>query len=117
MSRKSERDNSVKITLPQLKKRAANACIAIRSTELSLYIAEARIDDQTFIICDGNNKPLKTHNLVAMREQLEAIKPAELVLVHESAYDEMIGLPPREESNRLELPLDPDQNSPAPWLN
>lgn len=107
----------MKITLPKLQKRAAKARIAIRSTELSLYIAEAQIGDQSYIICGNDGKPLKTRNLVEMRAQLEAIQPAELVLVHESAYDEMIGQPTREHSNRLELPLDPDQNSPAPWLN
>jgi len=107
----------VKITLSELRQRSSITRIAIRSTELSLYIAEAELDGAIHIICDKDGKPLKTRNLVGMREQLEALNPQELVLLHESAYDEMIGQPPREHSNRMELPLDPDSNSPAPWLN
>ena len=51
-----------------------------------------------------------------MRERLSALDILELVLVQDSAYDEMIGHPPRE-GNRLEVPLDPAHQPGAPWLN
>ena len=52
----------------------------------------------------------------SVRERLSALDILELVLVQDSAYDEMIGHPPRE-GNRLEVPLDPAHQPGAPWLN
>ncbi len=107
----------MKISFDALKKRGPLQRIAIRSTELSLYLAEIELDGKPYVICDNDNKPLKSHNLVKLRDQLSELDVVELVLVQDSAYDEMIGQPEREHGNRMEVPLDTNGNSPAPWLN
>ena len=106
----------MKVTLSELKQRGRIERLAIRSTDLSLYLAEIDIDGERHIVCDDAREPLRTVNLVEMRERLSALDILELVLVQDSAYDEMIGHPPRE-GNRLEVPLDPAHQPGAPWLN
>lgn len=112
---KSRRPIAMKISLSELKNRGPLAKVAIRSTELSLYLAEVELDGEPHLVCDDAGVPLKTVNLVSMRERLEGLDVEALVLVQDSAYDEMIGQPPREGSNRLEIPL--DSSPQPPWLN
>ena len=112
---KSNRLRTMKISLSALKARGRLHKVAIRSTELSLYLAEVELDGELHLVCDDDGVPLRTVNLVNMREQLECLDIEHLVLVQDSAYDEMIGQPNREGTNRLEVPLD---NPPQPpWLN
>ncbi len=82
--------------------------VAIRSLELSLYLAEVELQGRRYAICDDDGRPLRAVNLVAMREMLRDLQIESLVLVQESAYDEMIGQPLREGSNALEVPLSLD---------
>jgi hypothetical protein len=103
----------MKITLSALKSRGPLPKVAIRSTELSLYLAEIELDGKPHIICDDDETPLRTVNLVAMRERLQGLDMQSLVLVQDSAYDEMIGQPAREGGNRLEVPLE----TGTPWLH
>lgn len=103
----------MKITLSSLKLRQPIERLAIRSTELSLYLAEVEIEGERHIVCEDGGKPLRTVNLVNMREKFVDLDIREMVLVQESAYDEMIGQPAREGSNSLEVPL---ETFPS-WLN
>ncbi len=103
----------MKITLSELNKRQPIDKLAIRSAELSLYLAEAELENQRYLVCESDGKPLRTVNLVAMREKLSGLEVREMVLVHESAYDEMVGQPGPAGSNRMEVPL---ETFPS-WLN
>ena len=103
----------MKITLAELKARGPLQKLAIRSADLCLYLAEVELDGDRYLICEEDGSPLRTANLAAMREKLMALGVAELVLVQESAYDEMIGQPGREGSNKLEVPLGLDPQSPV----
>lgn len=105
----------MKITLSALKQRGSLRKLAIRSTDLSLYLAEIELDGIRHLVCDDDERPLRTANLVSMREKLAVLEVEQLVLVQESAYDEMIGQPLREGSNRLEVPL--EALPEPPWLN
>ncbi len=103
----------MKITLSSLKLKQPIQRLAIRSTELSLYLAEVEIEGERHIVCEDGGEPLRTVNLVSMREKFVDLDIKEMVLVQESAYDEMIGQPGREGSNALEVPL---ETFPS-WLN
>ena len=87
--------------------------VAIRSLDLSLYLAEVELDGQRYVICHDDGRPLRAVNLVAMREMLQGLQIESLVLVQESAYDEMIGQPTRLGSNALEVPLSLEPQPPT----
>ena len=105
------------IKLSELKKRGPLEKVAIRSMDLSLYQAEVEIDGRRQVIADGSGKPLRSFNLLDMKRQLAALDITNLVLVHESAYDEMVGQPGRDGSNALEIPLGKEDQPAPPWLN
>jgi hypothetical protein len=105
------------IKLSELKRRGTLAKVAIRSMDLSLYQAEVEIDGLRQIIAGKDGKPLRSFNLLDMKRELAALDIAELVLVQESAYDEMVGQPGREGSNAMELPLSAEVQPVPPWLN
>ncbi len=105
------------IKLAALKKRGPIEKVAIRSMDLSLYQAEAVVDGVRQLIAGKDGKPLRSFNLLDMKRALSELEIRELVLVHESAYDEMIGQPGREGGNTLEVPLDTETQPSPPWLN
>ena len=98
------------ISLSELAAGGPVAKVAIRSVDLSLYQADAWINGQSRLIVDSGGKPLRATNIVKMKQQLALLEITELVLVHSSAYDEMIGQPVRgqDEGNELEVPLNPE---------
>ena len=105
------------IRLSELKRRGTLAKVAIRSMDLSLYQAEVEIDGMRQVIADTAGKPLRSFNLLDMKRQLADLDIAQLVLVQESAYDEMVGQPGREGSNAMEVPLSLEAQPAPPWLN
>ena len=105
------------IKISELKRRGPLEKVAIRSMDLSLYQAETVVDGVRQLIADRKGKPLRSFNLPDMKRQLAELEITELVLVHESAYDEMIGQPGRETSNALEVPLSGEPQPVPPWLN
>lgn len=107
----------MRLTVRDLMARQPLEKVVIRSIDLSLYQAEAIVDGRPNLIVDKDGKALRTHNIVQMKEHLAGLTIDSLVLVQQSAYDEMIGQPSREGSNALEVPLNPDSDPLPPWLN
>lgn len=79
--------------------------LIINSLEQALYQAIVVIDDVEHVVWQSEEKTLTTRNLTKMREHFEKLEVAEIVLRHESAYDEMVGQPTKNGDNRLEIPL------------
>ncbi|MFD2165634.1 DUF6482 family protein [Thalassotalea euphylliae] len=79
--------------------------LIINSLEQALYQAIAVINGDEHVIWESETKTLTTRNLTKMREHFEHMDIEAIVLRHESAYDEMVGQPPKQGSNRLEVPL------------
>ncbi|NTS76224.1 hypothetical protein HR060_05025 [Catenovulum sp. SM1970] len=79
--------------------------LVINSLEQALYQAIVVIDGTEHVVWDTDKKTLLTRNLTQMREYFETYDIIEVVLRHESPYDEMVGQAPKESSNRLEVPL------------
>jgi hypothetical protein len=107
----------VTIKLTELKRRGRLEKVAIRSMDLSLYQAEIVLDGRRQLIADKDGKPLRSFNLLDMKKQLAGLEIAELVLVQDSAYDEMIGQPGAAGGNTLEVPLGGQAQPVPPWLN
>ncbi|REL37214.1 DUF6482 family protein [Thalassotalea euphylliae] len=79
--------------------------LIINSLEQALYQAIVVIDGCEHVVWQSEHKTLTTRNLTKMREHFEKLDIKEIVLRHESAYDEMVGQPTKNGSNRLEVPL------------
>ena len=79
--------------------------LIISSLEQSLYQAIVVVDGTEHVVWKNAQKTLSTRSLVEMRELFEALDIPEVVLRHESPYDEMIGHTPNIRGNRLEVPL------------
>ena len=105
------------IKLAHLKRRGRLEKVAIRSMDLSLYQAEVVLDGERQLIADKNGRPLRSFNLLDMKKQLAVLDIVDLVLVQDSAYDEMIGQPGQSGGNTLEVPLSGRAQPVPPWLN
>lgn len=79
--------------------------LIINSLEQALYQALVVIDGVEHVVWQSEQKTLTTRNLTKMREYFQQFDIKDIVLRHESAYDEMVGQQPKSGSNRLEVPL------------
>lgn len=104
----------MKISLKALRRRRVQRLV-IESVDLSLYIAHAEIDGESFLIADADGKALKTPNLMAMKEALAPIRADARVLRQRSAYDEMVGQGFAPADNAMEIPLGPGYESLPAW--
>lgn len=104
----------MKIALSALRGRAVQQLV-IESVDLSLYIAQAQIDGDSYLVTDSDGKPLKTRNLLSMRRHFADVTVAACVLRQRSAYDEMIGHGSRTDDNVLEIPLSPGLQPLPAW--
>jgi len=89
--------------------------LVIRSIDLSLYIAVAEVGGDDCLIINADGSTFKTRNLLDMRQAVAELSIAKLVLRQESAYDEMVGQPDREESNALEVGLSTELYPAPNW--
>lgn len=97
----------MKIRLNDLLRFGGDYDLTIRSLDLSLYQVEVALAGRARLICDESDRPLRFRTLQAAREALRPLAARSLQLLQQSAYDEMIGQPPREGSNALSVPLEP----------
>ena len=79
--------------------------LVINSIEQALYQVIAVVDGVEHVVWKTDKKVLLTRNLMEFRVMFEHFPAEEIVLRHESAYDEMIGLDTVPNNNRLEVPL------------
>ena len=91
--------------------------LIIHSLEQALYHALVVVDGTEHLVWEDEKKILTTRSLTEMREIFQHLVIGENVLRHESPYDEMIGLPVKSESNRLEVPLGRNPYAIPSWLN
>ena len=86
--------------------------MVIHSLDQALYQVTLVIDEREHLLVENNGKTFRRHSLQQVREALQTLPVASLVLRQQSAYDEMIGQPVREGSNVLEVPLSLEQYPP-----
>lgn len=79
--------------------------VTIHSLEQALYQVTVSLAAGPHLLVDKKRKTIRTRSLQQMREILQVLPVGTITLRHESAYDEMIGQPPRESSNALEVKL------------
>lgn len=77
---------------------------SFHSLEMGLYLAEVDFDGRTGFIVGDDNRPKHFYSVTQVKDQLSQARIKSSVLVHQSAYDEMIGLSAKSD-NKLEVPL------------
>lgn len=79
----------------------------IASLDMNLYQLFILTGLGEQLVWETATQPLVARSLGALRKRLENLAIDEIILRHQSAYDEMIGLPPGS-SNTLTVPLGPN---------
>ena len=100
------------ISFTELRASIEARTVIICSLEQALYQVLVVIDGVETLLREDNGRPYRSHNLQLVREALQNMPIASMVLRQQSAYDEMIGQPPREQDNCLEVHLSLDLDLP-----
>ena len=100
------------LTIKEFTRLAQPARVIIHSLDRALYQVTVVIDGQEQLLIVDSGRPFRSHNLQHVRETLQVMPVASITLRQQSAYDEMIGQPAREEENTLELPVSPLDAAP-----
>ncbi|MCY7295893.1 DUF6482 family protein [Alteromonas sp. a30] len=79
--------------------------LVINSIDQAIYQAIVVIDNHEHVVWENSENVLRARSVMALRESFEPLGIDNIVLRHESAYDEMVGQPPKTANNRLEVPL------------
>lgn len=93
------------LRLSQIKKMASIDAVIVQSLDCALYQALVLHHGQEHVVCDEQGQPLRARSILSMQAHFDGITTAPMRLRHESAYDEMVGQPLRQGSNRMEVPL------------
>ena len=106
----------MKVTSNNLSKYTIDKLIVV-SLEQALYQALVVIDGEEHLVWEKPNKPLQSRDLRTIREYFTLLDIPEVILRHESPYDEMVGQPTKNHSNRMEVPLGNMQVNKPDYLN
>ncbi len=79
--------------------------VIIHSLDQALYQVTVIVAGQPRLLVENSGRTFRRHNLQQVREALQTLPVASLVLRQQSAYDEMISQPVREGDNTLEVTL------------
>lgn len=79
--------------------------LEILSIDCALYTVRVVIQSQQYRVVDKNDKPYVKSSVELIKKDLQACHIADMALVHQSAFDEMVGQPDRESSNVIRVPL------------
>jgi hypothetical protein len=95
----------MRITIKEFTVLTEAADVTIHSLEQALYQVTVALPSGPHLLVDKKGKAISSRSLQNIREMLQVLPVGTITLRHESAYDEMIGQPPRESSNALEVNL------------
>ena len=93
------------ITIDQVKMLKNIDRVVIHSLDRSVYQVSVEVGGLEHYVITNKGLPVKAYNKLDLQGLFKRVNVREMVLRHESAYDEMVGQPVREESNTLEVRL------------
>jgi len=79
--------------------------LEILSIDCAVYTVRVVIQSQQYRVVDDNDKPYVKSSVELIKKDLKDCQIANIALVHQSAFDEMVGQPDRESSNAIRVPL------------
>jgi hypothetical protein len=92
------------MTLQHLHKiRPAIALLRLRSFDPDLYLVELVIADRTYVVKDEQGRTLSFRSMLAAKKPFKGLTITRAEMVQESAYDEMVGQPLRQDRNTLQV--------------
>lgn len=85
--------------------------VEIHSLDASIYTARLFIDGLEYRLIENNQKPYKRRSAGQIKKDLKVANIKNMMLVHSSAYDEMVGQPVFNKAvsdigNTIRVPLD-----------
>lgn len=92
------------ISMPALRKVAEIDKIIIHSLDQMLYQVSVMLAGQEYFVVDKQSKLIRSHNILSIQALFDGLNCKSMVLRQQSAYDEMVGQPPKGD-NTLEVPL------------
>ena len=104
----------MKITIREFAGLRDRVPVVVHSLDQALYQVTVIVDGTERLLVEDSGRPLRSHSLGRLRDVLRRLPVASLVLRQQSAYDEMIGQPPRQGDNTLEVPLALPEDDPPP---
>ena len=93
------------ISLKDLRKLSSVDKVIIHSHDLSLYLVSIVVDGEEHYLVDSEGRPVRSHNKLVLQSLFERHQVKQMVLRQQSAYDEMVGQPPKSGDNTLEVSL------------
>ena len=103
----------MKLSFRDVLSRGVPVVAVVQSLDQALYQVLVVSDGQECLLTENDGKIFCRNSLSAVREALQLLPLASLSLRHQSAYDEMVGQPSREQDNTLEVPLSLDLYPPV----
>ncbi|CCQ11379.1 hypothetical protein PALB_22700 [Pseudoalteromonas luteoviolacea B = ATCC 29581] len=79
--------------------------VIVHSVDLALYQVSVVINHVEYYLKEDNGQFVKALNPLEVQKRFDGISYLQMVLRHESAYDEMVGQPLRDGRNVLEVPF------------
>ncbi len=95
----------MKLRIADLASYPAIKKVIVHSIDQMLYIITVIIDEHEQLLYKNDGHPFRTSRISEIHQALAQANADETVLRQQSPYDEMIGLPPREGDNTLEVPF------------
>ena len=93
------------ISLKTLQQQSEIEKVIIHSLDCALYQVSAVIEGQELYLTDRQGTLLRSHNKLSRQAWFEGLPVRQMVLRQQSAYDEMVGQPLRQEDNFMEVPI------------
>ena len=101
------------ITIEDFTRLEQPAAVIIHSLDRALYQVTVLQHGREQLLVAGCGRPFRSHNLQQVRETLQGMPVSSIALRQQSAYDEMIGQPARQEANTLELAVPLSDSTPS----
>ncbi len=91
------------ISIKEVLKREYIEKVILHCHDQSLYLVSVIIDGKEEYVTDGKGNFLKSFNKLELQTRFSDMFVGEMLLRQKSPYDEMIGMPPSDTDNTLEV--------------
>lgn len=93
----------MKIRFSELRRQKFIEKVILHSHDQSLYLVSVLLDGEEHYVTDEKGNFLKSFNKLELQSKFNRLIVGQMVLRHQSPYDEMIGLTEEKSDNTLEV--------------
>ena len=95
----------MRMTISEIRQLQPIDKLTLHSLESMLYQVSVESRGVSCWVADEQGQPYRTHSLSEMKDNLSHLQIRQVILQHDSSYDEMIGLDSEVDSSPLEVEL------------